>query len=538
MKKLLFSPRSGKSAADTYKPREFEADSSILPLFTPRPLKRIIISAALAVALGIAGLIASRQDVTHPASEPPTPAAQLSKLPAKTERIDEEHHPARFDSLDDGMKKIAEELEAAAIKWQRARPLHESAHKTWNDWDDFSTVRIEELNTAQIRLLGEWVTDEATRYVSELNDYRQAIIKVWASREPDLVRSHLLKIAERKGHLGKEVNSWPSPGLDELCDNFHFYHVGHAMLDPKGALETFFQYDADPRMKDLVSPMTTLPELFREYAARAPEEAWSLALGMAGEDYHHRMIEAFADGAPAGQDWERRGRDLIGSLSQLDIDLSPTTFEAIAERWVMEHPAAALDWFARKASGVAEFQTEDRFAPNHVESIPRSPEEVAVKMKLDLLVGMYHSHKDRSTEVISALDQLANRNRDPIAALVLGALIGESLDPMDTPLLGLIPKFPQREVRDELFLRALEAIPTRAGNPSLSSSDSLEGPNLTLEAVRELAGKLDITPEIRAKAEEVFHKVEAAELHALEVQEQLRRSKSDDANGDDPFSSR
>jgi hypothetical protein len=106
-------------------------------------------------------------------------------LPAKTARIDEEHHPARFDSLDDGTKKIAKELEAAAIKWQRARPLHESVHQTWNDWDDFSTVRIQELHTAQIRLLGEWVTGEATPYVSELNDYRQAIIKVWASREPD-----------------------------------------------------------------------------------------------------------------------------------------------------------------------------------------------------------------------------------------------------------------------------------------------------------------------------------------------------------------
>lgn len=106
-------------------------------------------------------------------------------MPAKTARIDEEHHPARFDSLDDGTKKIAEELEAAAIKWQRARPLHESVHQTWNDWDDFSTVRIQELHTAQILLLGEWVTGEATPYVSELNDYRQAIIKVWASREPD-----------------------------------------------------------------------------------------------------------------------------------------------------------------------------------------------------------------------------------------------------------------------------------------------------------------------------------------------------------------
>lgn len=492
-------------------------------------MKRIVTIAAVVVALGIAGVFESRRDARQPASrqpasEPSTPTPDLSKLPAKTDRIDEEHDPARFESLDEGMRKIAEQLELAAIKWNRARPIHESFHRLNNDWDDFSTARISELETHQIRLLGKWVTGEAGPYVSELNDYRQAIIKVWASREPDLVRSHLLKIAEAKGHVSKEVNSWPSPGLDELCDNFHFYHVGHAMLDPKGALETFFQYDADPRMENLVSPMTTLPELFREYAARAPDEAWSHALGMAGEDCHHRMIEVFADGAPAEQDWESKGRELVDTLSKLDIASSPTTFEAIAERWVMEDPAAALDWFARMASGVAEFQTEDPFAPNYVETVPRATEEVALKMKLDLLVGMYHSHKDRIAEVITALDRLAAHDHDPIAARALGSLIGDSLDPMDAPLLGLIPKFPQGEVRDELFLKALEAIPTRVGDPSSSSSDSLGGPNLILEAVRELAGELDLTPENRAKANEAFRRVEAAELKALEELERRRRT--------------
>jgi hypothetical protein len=500
-------------------------------------LKRIVTIAVVVVALGIAGVFESRRDARQPASEPPTPAPQLSKLPAKTERIDDDHHPARFESLDEGMRKIAEQLETAAIKWNRARPTHESLHKLNNDWTDFSTARISELETHQIQLLGEWVTGEVTPYVSELNDYRQAIIKIWASREPDAVRSRLLNIAETLGVLGKELNSWGKPGLEELCDNFHFYHVGHAMLDPKGALDEFLKDSAEPQMNYLVSEMTTLPELFREYATRDPEQAWIVALSLANEDYHHRMIEGFADGAPAGQDWETKGRELVDSLSNLDIDSSLTTFEAIAERWVMEDPAAALDWFARMASGIAEFQTEDRFAPNYVESIPRSPEEVALKMKLDLLVGMYHSHKDRIAEVITALDRLATHDRDPIAERALGALIGDSLDPMDAFLLELIPKFPKREVRNELFLRAVEAIPTRTGDPSLSSSDSLKGPNLTLEAVRELAGKLDITPEINVKAEEAFHKVEAAELKALEDLKKLRRTRNDTTEND-PFSSR
>jgi hypothetical protein len=510
-------------------------------------LKKIIISAALAAALGIAGLIASRRDVPHPASEPPTPAPHLSKLPAKTERVDEEHDPARFESLDEAMRKIAEELETAAIKWNRARPLHESVHKAWNDWDDFSTARILELNTRQIRQLGEWATGEGINSDSELNDYRQAIIKIWSSREPDVVRACLLKIAEAEGFVGKEVNTWRNLSLEELSDNFHFYRVGHAMHDPKSAWETFLQDDADPRMKYFVDTLTTLPELFREYSSRAPEEAWKLTLTTTNEDYRRQMIEGFADGAPAGQEWNARSREFADSLADHGIEPSQWDFRSIAERWIMEDPVAALDWYARSAPPDAlewaihytqRPEGADPFAEETDGDLPDlNPEQAAELLKIDLLTSMYSSHKDRMDEVRSALEHLATHGGDPFAARTLGALIGESLDPMDTPLLGLIPKFPQREVRDQLFLQAVEAIPERTGNPSLSSSDSLEGPNLTLEAVRELAGKLDITPEIRAKAEDAFRKVEATELHALEVQEQLRRSKSD-TNGDDPFSSR
>jgi hypothetical protein len=150
---------------------------------------------------------------------------------------------------------------------------------------------------------------------------------------------------------------------------------------------------------------------------------------------------------------------------------------------------------------------------------------------------MCGSHKDHMEEVRSALDHLATKNRDPFAARVLGALIGDSLDPMDAALLELILKFPKREDRDELFLLAVEAIPERTGDPSLSSSDSLEGPNLIPEAVRNLAAQLELSPGIRDQADEAFRKVEVAGLEALEDQERHRRSKGRSLE-DEPFSSR
>lgn len=452
----------------------------------------------------------------------------------KAERIDEEHDPARFESLDEGMRKIAEELETAAIKWNRARPTHESFHKLINDWDDFSTARISELETHQIRLLGEWVTGEGMKYVSELNDYRQAIIKVWASREPDVIRTRLLEIGDAQGFVGREVDTWRNLNLDELSDDFHRYRVGHAMRDPRAAWEAFLSDDSDPRMKYLVDAGSILPELIREYSSRAPEEAWNLTLATTNEDYRRRMIEGFSDGAPAGQDWIARSLDLADSLNARGIAPSRWDFRSIAERWIMEDPVAALDWYARSAPADAlEWAIRythrpdgaDPFAGENREMPKLEADEASTLLKLDLLVGMYHSHKDRIDEVLTALDRLATHDHDPIAARAVGSLIGESLDPMDAPLLELIPEFPQGEVRDELFLKALEAIPTRTGDPSSSSSDSLEGPNLTLEAVRELAGKLDLSAEIRAEANEAFRKVEAAELKAFEEWEQRRRKK-------------
>lgn len=512
-------------------------DLAVFSSFLLRALKRIVTLTAALVALGIAGFVVSRRDGGYYSPANPNPKSAGVMLPAKTGRNDDDHHAARFESLDEGMRKIAEQLETAAIKWNRARPTHESFHKLNNDRDEFSTARISELETHQIRFLGEWVTGELTPYVSELNDYRQAIIKVWASREPDVVRSHLLNIAETRGVVGKELNSWEKPGLEELSDNFHFYRVGHAMLDPKGAMDEFLKDSAEPLMKYLVSEMTTLPELFREYAARDPEQAWIVALSLANEDYHHRMIEGFADGAPAGQDWEKRSAEFVASLANRGIEPSRRDFRSIAERWVMEDPSAALDWFARMTVPLIENQSEDFLTEDHAETAPASKDEVATRLKLDLIISMYGSHKNRMDEVISAVDHLASNGNAPLAARALGELIGDSLDPMHTPLVGLIPKFPSSELRGELLLRAANAIPARGKSLDAILSDPLGGPNPTLEAVRELAAQLDLTPEIRAQAEAAFRKVEAAELQALEDQERLRRFKSDTTQ-DDPFSSR
>lgn len=493
-------------------------------------MKRIVTIAAAVVAVGIAGLFVSSRDDGHQSPEDPTPATTLSKLPAKTGRVDEDHHPARFDSLDDGMKETAEELEAAAIKWFRSRPSHESFHKLTHDWNDYSTSRVSELETGQIRQLAEWL--EEGNY-SELIDYRQAVFRIWASRDPAAVRAELIRRVGLLEFVGKEPGSSTNGHFEELSDNFHQFRIGHAIHDPKAAWETFLQDAADPKMVHFVDAGTTVPDLIRAYSSRSPDEAWDLVLTVTNEDYCLRMIEGFADGVPSGQDWEQKGLDLFASIASREFQVNQGAYGPIAERWMMENPDAALEWYVRTSSDVAEFQGEDPFEEDFVDSL--TPDEIANRLKLDLITGMYRSHKDRTREAISALDHLAMHDSGLFSAKVVKTLIGDSLDPMDTPLLELIPKFPSREARSDLFFTAVNSIPTRTGSPF--ASDSLEGPNLTLEAVRELAAQLDLTPEIRAKAEEAFRRVEAAELHALKAQEQLRRSKSH-ANGDDPFSSR
>jgi hypothetical protein len=461
------------------------------------------------------------------------PGLASDRLSSKAERIDNDHAPERFDSLDAGMKELALELEKASIKWDRNRPEHESAHRLTNDWRKFSIERISALSTGQIRQLAEWM-DSGSGFNSELYNYRQALIMIWASREPEVVRARLMKTAESSGYVGKEVNGWRNAHLEGLADDFHHARVGHAMKDPMAAWEAFLKDDANPRMKNLVNGRVTISELFREYSARLPEEAWDLAMTTNSSGDCRWMIDGFADGAPAGQDWEVRGRELAASLADRKLEVSHWSLQAIGERWIMEDPVAALDWYARCApedalkSANSNLNSDDPFA----EAPPPDPAEAPMLLKVDLLVEMYGSYKDRTREAMAALDHLARHGEDQVAVAAVGKLVGTHLDPMDIPLLEVIARMPSQEERNDLLLQAVHAIPIRDDDPFSTATATLDGPNASLIAVRDLAARLDLPDDVRAEAEAAFRNVEDKELKALEESEQRRR------NGGDPFSSR
>lgn len=236
----------------------------------------------------------------------------------RRERVDDDHDPARFDTLSGVLKSIALELEGAAAKWQRNRPPGENWIATDCAWKSFSMERISKLETHQIQALAEWMTVDGVNEESELHEYRQAVFKIWASRKPEATRGFLLGIAEKEGFLGMKSRKWRDEWLEEVADNFHFMRVGHAMKAPKAAWEEFVRDDSNPDMMYLIGDYT-ITDLFKEYASKLPEEAWELGLSSTNETYVSRMLEGFANGVAGGQDWEELGRDLQDSLAARKI---------------------------------------------------------------------------------------------------------------------------------------------------------------------------------------------------------------------------
>ncbi|MCW1886156.1 hypothetical protein OKA04_15570 [Luteolibacter flavescens] len=498
--------------------------------------KTASIAAAIAIAAGAIAIFAlSSSDDGEAAATGNATGTRPGSLPSKTERIDDERDPERFDTLDAGMKELALELEKAAIKWQRNRPEDEGFHQLTNDWREFSMAKISALDIEQIRQLGEWMDSGS---YSELHDYRKELITIWASREPEVVRARLMDIAEDRGFLGEGESGWKNAFRDEFADDLHHAYVGHAMKDPKSAWETFLKDEADPRMKRLVNGVITVSGIFKEYAAQLPGEAWSLALATQDPDHSTQMVEGFADGAPTGQDWEKKGYELAESLAARGIEASQWPFQSIGERWLAEDPVAALDWFARCAPEDALKSARDRLkrgrSDDPFEDAPaRNSEEAAMLLKTYLLVEMFHSYKDRSRETVTALLHLNKHGEDQVALEALGELLGAGLYPMKVPLLEVIPGIPSPEDRNSLFLLAVRGIPNRSNGFPLGILDpQLEDPNSSLVAMRALAERLDLPAEIRAEAEATFRNVEEQELKALQKLKQMRR------DGDNPFAPR
>ncbi|MCW1886157.1 hypothetical protein OKA04_15575 [Luteolibacter flavescens] len=451
-------------------------------------------------------------------------------LPSKTERIDDERDPERFDSLDAGMKELALELEKAAIKWDRNRTKDVGFYRLKHDWQKYALERIADLSTDELRQLYEWM-GEGTRFVSELHDYRQAIITIWASREPEVVRTRLMEIAEANGSLKEDVSQLGNDALAQLADDFQRAYVGHAMKDPKGAWEAFLKDEVDSRV-DQLTPFDDdiVPEIFREYAARLPGEAWSLALTTKGGDRCRLMVDGFADGAPAGQDWEVKGRELADSLAARGMEASHWAFRSIAGRWVMEDPIAALEWYSHSAPESVLQPASHSLYPEtwddpYANSSPLRPDDAPRLLKADLLVEMYHPPRDRRREMISALDHLNKNGEDRLVFLTATRILGREMEPSKIPILGALPAMPPSGDRDALFLQAVRGIPTRNNRDQNFSMPNmtLDGPNASLVALQDLAARLDLPPEVRAEAEAKFREVEAAEEAQLKARQNSKQ---------------
>lgn len=189
----------------------------------------------------------------------------------------------------------------------------------------------------------------------------------------------------------------------------------------------------------------------------------------------------------------------------------------IGERWLMENPQAALDWYARIASKERGDSFEDGGS-----AMDSSKDDATTSLKLDLLESAYDSHEDRMNDVCAALERLISAGDSDLVVRFVGKKTEVSLASWDLPLIDLVRKIPASEVRNSLFLKIARAIPVRGdSDSSLNPSE----PNVCLNAVRDLSTRLDLPDGIRAEVEEAFRNVEARELEALEKQEEWRRRK-------------
>jgi hypothetical protein len=209
--------------------------------------------------------------------------------------------------------------------------------------------------------------------------------------------------------------------------------------------------------------------------------------------YAGLMIEGFADGAPPGQPWA----DLAHALERLDFP--DHAFTVFAERWVMEEATAAFDWYVRTAPP-DRILDEESFDPELPEW---SPSEMEKALGRHLVWSLYDSHKDRMSQAVGAMAQLAaDEQHAGFAAELVGEMLEKSFHLMDTPLLGVIPAFSSREIRHDLFLLAVENLPVQ---------EHPWGPNPAVESLRDLTRKLELPAEISARAGEAILRVEAAE---------------------------
>lgn len=467
---------------------------------------------AIALVLAIAAAVSLRRTSDSLESSAHPDPSRASTTPSKTERIDENHQPDRLIGLDPSLHQLAIRLEELHISWEHNRPPVRGGYADWNDWREFALTQCRQLETSQIIDLIVWLEGRDHNDITEVIEYRQAFYQTWASRDPDSARDHVIALAERYELLGTDLEQvWQNVGFVESRDAYHYVLAGGATHDPTKTWSTFRQDLADPALQILPAVFMNVPEIFAAYASHAPADAWRLVLNEPGEDVTRYMHEGYADGAPARQDWEALGTEFVASLESRGLKSYNWIYESIAARWITEDPAAALDWYAARATLDAHDNILDPFtAETPVRSEDLAPAEYKRRLKIDLLEKMYKSHKDLTVEVAQALDQLLTEGDTEFVVAALGHFTGEHLHQWSTPLLAVVPNIPDPEIRNEVFLGLVEVLRPRFIDP-FSPDSSFDEPNIPCEAVRDLAKRLDLPEDIRTQAEAAFRKIEEQE---------------------------
>ena len=431
----------------------------------------------------------------------------------------EAEEPLDFDSLDSEMKKIVRDLEATATEWNRNRPIMVHPSKASDDWQKAALTKIANLDPARLERLAQWlINDRDAPPVARF--YQSAIFKEWASLDFKKAHAYLIDL-NKWGQSGEKSESayMQTATFDEVQEVFSDVHTGHAMADPKSAWRDFNSDRSDPTIGKLGAEVITA-SVFEPYAARFPDEAWKLVLTVPKDHDPVYMAEGFVTGAPHGQNWQAKADEFAKSLVDRGIPAANWKYRIIVHRWLLEAPEAALEWYASHASPaeVRSVDPNDPFSGLVLpgEALPQDipQDEAKSLLQLELLDFANHSHGEDMTPV---LDRLSAKGYGKLVTSYLKKEIDLTLDCSDGPVLAYIPRLSSRELQQELFLLALKAIPPHGDNPYEPTRSAQA--KAILEAVRELAGRLDLPADIRKLADETFRRVQAEQLKVSEERE-------------------
>ncbi len=409
-------------------------------------------------------------------------------------------HDERYPELDPALTRIVHRLEAELEEWQGKRPpyIHPALHR--KEWQEFTRAKIGQLQTEQIAALAA-ALDRAEE-PGGMVDYVEAIYFVWGSRDHAAARAHILQAAaEGLPNWAGYTTSMPGSVFSNL-ESYRIANLGFASSHPQEAWDVFLADKDDPAATGSLETRTLLYDVFKAYSGALPREALRLYQGEQDPDTRRDMFYGYVTGAPAGQDWEMLSGE-FDRLAALGKSPEPDEFTT---RWVVEEPERALEWFA------AHVDRED-FKRTHPFFSGDEPQDFDSRMKMLVLGELYHSTEYRLPEAVAVLQQLAGGADEALAARAVSQFIGGTMSPSyGLPLLAVIPRFRSSQFREELFLQAARAVPSREFTTEhYPAGLSFDYPNVCLDAVRALAAEMELPDEVRQQGEAALRQVEAQE---------------------------